>query len=496
MRIAYRHPIKGSLRDKLRLFIYAIFIPMVVMIMILFGEMIRFSNRYDSIVTNITRANDYNLSFEESMNYTMYRIVIGSAAFDQEDKEEGIVDPYALIKEAEETFTSLKTIASNDKSEKRIRNVLKHLNTLEDRIDEIKENVESPVEIGTYEENIFKLETNVYILTELIQEQIQEYIYYESRSMETVRKKINKDINNTLKVSVVVFAVLLLVTWFIARIIAESISKPLHALTEMTKLVGEGDFRTRALEDTGDEVKALTYHFNRMIEQIEGLINAVKQEHRNVREAELKLLQAQINPHFLYNTLDNILWLIEADRKENATRMITLLSEFFRTSLNKGKDIITIREEIEHVQSYLSIQQYRYQDIMDYSIEVDEEILTCIIPKLTLQPLVENAIYHGVKSKRGKGCIRIKGRIKEGKIYLIVEDNGKGIEAIKLRHLEEMLTNNYDTSQVEGFGIMNVNERIRLRYGKEYGLRIHSTLNKGTKVQVEFPIIRTNHNIT
>ena len=484
----FKNRLDGSLKDKLRIFLYVILVPLAILMVILFVSMIRYSQRYDTIVTNITRANDYNLSFKESIDYTMYRIVIGSADFNQFDETDDIKDPYKLINNAEKTFTNLRTIASNEKSEKRINNVLKHLNTLTDRINEIKENVEKPLEIGTYEENIFKLETNIYILTELIQEQIQEYIYYESGSMETVRQKINTDINNTLKISMSAFVIILAITWYISRVIAESISKPLHELSETTKLVAEGDFKTRASLSTGDEVTTLTYNFNKMIEKIEDLINDVKEEQKNLRETELKLLQAQINPHFLYNTLDNIIWLIEANKKENAMKMVSLLSEFFRTSLNKGKDIITIEQEEAHVRSYLRIQQYRYQDILDYSIDIHSEIKSINMLKLTLQPLIENAIYHGIKNKRGKGMIHVIGERKGDLVIFVVEDNGKGIEKERLEQLNSLLLNSPNMSELEGFGILNVNERIKLKYGKDYGLKVKSRFGEGTKVEVCFPI--------
>ncbi len=478
---------KGSLKDKLRIFLYVILVPLAILMMILFVSMIQFSNRYDTIVMSITRANDYNLSFKESIDYTMYRIVIGSADFDDFDAINDLEDPYALIRSAEATFGDLRTIASNDKSEKRISRVLKHLSTLEDRIDEIKENVEKPVEIGTYEENIFKLETNIYILTDLIQEQIQEYIYYESSSMESVRHKIKTDINNTLKVSMLAFVLILMITWYISRLIAQSISRPLHELSETTKRIAGGDFKTRVAVSTGDEVTTLTHNFNHMIVQIGELINDVKEEQKNLRETELKLLQAQINPHFLYNTLDNIIWLIEADKKKNAMKMVSLLSEFFRTSLSKGKDSITIEQEEAHILSYLRIQQYRYQDILDYSITIDPSIKQVTTLKLTLQPLIENAIYHGIKNKRGKGMIRVSGVSKGEIVELVVEDNGIGIEKERLAYLQGILVESPKISEGKGFGILNVNERIKLKYGKQYGIYMESQYGEGTKVYVRFP---------
>lgn len=164
--------------------------------------------------------------------------------------------------------------------------------------------------------------------------------------------------------------------------------------------------------------------------------------------------------------------------------MVTALSSFFRTTLSKGRDFITVGEEESHIQSYLEIQQFRYQDILDYSIEIDEELRGYVMPKLTLQPLVENALYHGIKNKRGKGMIRITGKKDAETMIFKVNDNGKGMTAERLEALRGDMQKEKPDNNVNSFGVINVNQRIRHYYGKEYGLSYESSPDKGTEVTV------------
>ncbi len=208
------------------------------------------------------------------------------------------------------------------------------------------------------------------------------------------------------------------------------------------------------------------------------------------------MLQAQINPHFLYNTLDTIIWLAEDGKSSQVVSMVTSLSDFFRTVLSDGRDSIRISEEISHIRSYLEIQQFRYSDIMEYEIQIPDEIGEHSIIKLTLQPLVENALYHGIKNKRGMGKIRVSGEIQESTILLYVEDNGIGMLPDKLRELNTLLSGTQSkkipTEKELGFGIVNVSERIQLNYGQEYGIYYESEYGTGTKVTVKIPVIHPN----
>ena len=211
-------------------------------------------------------------------------------------------------------------------------------------------------------------------------------------------------------------------------------------------------------------------------------------EQLNLRATELKLLQAQINPHFLYNTLDTIIWLAEAGQKEQVVMMVSTLSDFFRTTLSKGRDYIMVKEETAHIRSYLTIQQFRYRDILEYEINIPEELNEYQILKLTLQPLVENALYHGIKNKRGLGHILVSGKKQGGNLVFTVRDNGKGMDPERLAYVQRLIRGGLkDEDAPSGFGLFNVNQRLQLNYGPGYGLFLASEEGEWTEVNVIIP---------
>ena len=220
-----------------------------------------------------------------------------------------------------------------------------------------------------------------------------------------------------------------------------------------------------------------------MISRINAQIQEITQKQASLRRTELALLQAQINPHFLYNTMDTIIWLIEADRHQAAVEMVSNLSDFFRHSLSRGEDVITLGEEERHVRSYLQIQQARYKDIMEYAICIDPGLQRARLPKLTLQPLVENALYHGIKLKRGKGCIYVTSRVEGTDILIQITDDGAGMAPARLAELSRAL----ETGERGGFGLVTVHERLRLLFGPPYGLTLSSRQGVGTTVTVRIP---------
>jgi two-component system sensor histidine kinase YesM len=219
------------------------------------------------------------------------------------------------------------------------------------------------------------------------------------------------------------------------------------------------------------------------------LLDAKIKEQENLKKAELRALQAQINPHFLYNTLDTIIWMAEANRPAQVVELVRALSRFFRITLSKGKDWITVGEEIEHISSYLTIQKIRYRDILDYVIDVDPEVLDATMLKLTLQPLVENALYHGIKNKRSGGVITVRGRRwDDGHLLVEVSDNGIGMTAEKVAQLRAALANEGLAARESGFGLCNVHQRVKLYYGKQYGLTVESEYGQGTRVLLDIPL--------
>lgn len=475
----------STLKKRLNMLIAVCLIPLAAIVIYLLIMMNRFSTRYDLIVENITKANAYNIDFKEDMDYVMYIIVVNSERADE------LVDtkqPHAMIEEARDVFQNLYEEADTDYAKNNLKRILKTLNTLEDRVEEIEADA---LVSGNYDLNMERLDLNIRVLTDLLQEQIQKYIYYETTNLEEIRVGIRSDVDRAIQMSVVVFAFILIGTVLINRRIVLSITEPISGLCEMTRQAGKGDFAVRAPEGGNDELAVLNQGFNQMVERIGNLVEDIRVEQLNLRAMELKLLQAQINPHFLYNTLDTIIWLAEAGQKEQVVMMVSTLSDFFRTTLSKGRDYITVKEETAHIRSYLTIQQFRYRDILEYEIDIPEELEEYQILKLTLQPLVENALYHGIKNKRGLGHILVSGKKQGDHLVFTVRDNGKGMDPERLAYVQRLISGELkDEDAPSGFGLFNVNQRLQLNYGSEYGLILASEEGEWTEVNVIIPAVK------
>jgi len=283
------------------------------------------------------------------------------------------------------------------------------------------------------------------------------------------------------------------VTMFLAIIVAlfftKSIVKPLKKMGRLMRKVEEGDLNIRFQTKSSDEIGQLGDSFNKMVDEIRNLIQMVYVEQKSKREAELKILQAQIKPHFLYNTLDTIQWMAQGHGANDIVELVAALTNLFRIGINKGNEMITVKEELEHVKSYLIIQKLRYEDKLDYTIELEEDILEFRVIKLILQPLVENAIYHGIKERRGAGKIIISARRHEKDLCFMISDNGAGMSEERLEELSNMLESDKQGEANPGYGTFNVQSRIRLTFGSEYGIKFESKLGVGTTVNVYHPII-------
>lgn len=283
---------------------------------------------------------------------------------------------------------------------------------------------------------------------------------------------------------------------FFTTKVVKKITGPMEELAHVMETVGETDYQATFSYENRDEIGILTDSFNRMVDHTGQYITRLKEEKEKVRieqllkrRAELIALQAQINPHFLYNTLDSIRWKAEEYDAEEISAMVQALATLFRIDLSRGREMITISEELKHVSSYLSIQKYCYGDTLDYKIEVEEEILDAYVPKIILQPLVENSIYHGLKEKDEGGTVRILGKAEEDEIRFQVWDDGVGIEPKLLKRLEDGLNQGLVMNR-EGYGIFNVNERLRLYFGETYGLTIENGPETGAVVTLRMPLVR------
>lgn len=280
-----------------------------------------------------------------------------------------------------------------------------------------------------------------------------------------------------------------LLATIMALFFSSSISKPINKLRKLMKSAEDGNLDVKFDSERKDEIGQLGCSFNNMINEIKKLLNLVYLEQKSKREAEIKILQSQIKPHFLYNTLDNIQWMAMKYGADDIIEVIGALTTLFRIGLSKGKELVKVSEELEHIRSYLLIQKVRYREKLEYELDIDEDILDYRVIKITLQPIIENAIYHGVKEKFGNGSIVVTARKKEGMLYFSITDDGPGIEPELLEKLNRMLAGEEIEGGRVGYGLYNVNERIGLSYGSEYGLKICSKLGEGTTVEVYHPII-------
>ncbi len=271
-----------------------------------------------------------------------------------------------------------------------------------------------------------------------------------------------------------------------AGILSRVIANPIIKLTKDMNRIKQGNLDVNCRIDTKDEVGLLAVGFNTMIETIRELLINIKTEQKNKREYELALIQAQIKPHFLYNTLDTIFTLSKMGKETEVQRATKALADFYRIALSKGQEIISIGEEIKNVTSYLSIQKIRYSDIFDFEINIQEDINRFSILKLTIQPLVENSIYHGLKEKGSFGRIIVNGYSEAGKIIIKVTDDGVGMTGGKL---DEILCPKETGAEPQNFfGLRSVNERIKLYFGDEYGISLKSGIAQGTEVTITIPL--------
>lgn len=467
-----------SIRAKILLSFCIIILLMGAINVVTMIQMLNYSRQYDAIINNITTANSISGSIKPDIDNEMWKIVAGKIEF-EDGKQYEIID---------NINTKIQWMMENTDSHRakvKMRVILNDMETLAHFVDVMGEQTSKN---STSAENEVILE-NIRFVTGVIEKDTQDYVLFEVNRINGQYQQMRAGfirweiMSLLLTISAVGFSVV--AAWALSR----SIYTPIKKLHDVTTTITKNDLQALVTSDNVDEITELGMSFNIMIGKIRDLLEAKVKEQENLKKAELRALQAQINPHFLYNTLDTIIWMAEAQKTDQVIEIVSALSKFFRISLSKGKDWITIGEEVERTRSYLTIQKMRYRDIMDFRIEMDDAVSSFTILKLILQPLVENALYHGIKNKREGGIIVIRAKLKDDKkILLEVEDNGIGFTSEKLSQLEAELEDDSDDIRLEsGFGIGNVNKRIRLYYGKEFGLSVRSEYFTGTCVTLVIP---------
>jgi two-component system sensor histidine kinase YesM len=301
-----------------------------------------------------------------------------------------------------------------------------------------------------------------------------------------VDELVNRNVNDMIRLSfwlaVVVLAVAVLTSWLLSRLIG----KPLRGLASaMESFESDADHFTYRPVGGTREVQELSDSFEHMVLRIQELMTTVREEEVNLRKTELKALQAQINPHFLYNTLDSIAWMCEQGRNADAVKMVHALARLFRISISRGHELIPIAKELEHAESYLQIQMYRYKNQFTYTFDVDPDCLGYYCNKITLQPIIENSINHGLDLMVDEGRIDVRVRFDGDDIVFSVQDNGVGMSPEQLEAIMQ-----HGPTDRTGIGIKNVNDRLKIYFGRNYGLSITSEPDVGTCVEIRMPRIR------
>ncbi len=467
---------QSALATKIRYSYLVLLGPMVLFLLFCFVNMWTTNQKYEDMINSTMVASEFSLDFKKDFDYETYLLIVGNKTIED-------TPLHQMLSDAERIVIGLEQLTNSRENADRLKSARKYMNNLNIYIDRIEDNLR---EGNKYEDSIEIWENDVQIVTALLRETIFQYIYYEIRDIQQSHEEYQNFFMGVIRFSIIAFAVILILTVLLSYYIPLSITHPIRKLSEVTDQVAKGDLTVRSDIRSGAEVGMLSDSLNTMIDKINELLEQVKKEQIRLRKAEFELLQAQINPHFLYNTLDTIVWLAEAGDQKKVVSMVGSLSDFFRTSLNQGKDIISVKEELQHVRSYLEIQQVRYQDILEYEIRVPEELNRYLIPKITIQPLVENALYHGIKNKRGAGKIVISGKREEDHFSILIEDNGIGITKERLLQVREGIENKIPTGH-DIYGLYNVNERIRLNFGEKYGIFIESRYGDGTVVSIVLP---------
>lgn len=468
LRISRKNYNSLSLSKKLHYVIMSLVIPLVVCMILMVTILVWYTHKYSVITHNVNISSKFSINFKENMDLKMYYYMVGS----KEQKELPIED----VEEAIEIAQTLQDTTQRKESRLAIKNVLDYCQKLEKNMHVFEETV-------GYDSREEQLNKNIYVLTDLIQGKMMDYIYYEAGYLSMLEKQVMSDLLIIIVFMVIMVIGLVLLVLYRSLNYTEEIVRPIGGLCSNVSKVSDGDFAIEPVKTNAFEIAHLDEGIRDMAKKIEMLLENVKQEERLQHKIQLQMLREQINPHFLYNTLDTIVWMVEAKMHEDAVKMLSSLSNFFRTALSKGADIIPLQEEISHTKSYLEIQQARYRDVLEYRITLPSQIGDVLIPKLTLQPLVENALYHGVREKRGKSRITVAAEEQGDDICILVADNGIGITP---EHLEQV-RQGLDAGEKVGFGLSAVQSRLKLYFGEEYGIVIDSVYEEGTRVKISVP---------
>jgi two-component system, sensor histidine kinase YesM len=473
--------IGNSLARRLRFSFSVILVLMLIPAVVSLWTMRTYADSYHKAIMQVERVSSLKPVVNSEIPDEMWSIVAGRINFNEGQQ-------YAMLEEVNQALEELMTTAAGGNSTE-LTVARRTMDTLKGYIDSMGEQIAKGALVADNE----ALLDEVRSVSSLVGDMLEQYITVEISATSETSRQMQEQLMLILWLMIGLLGVTFVFVLLAQRSLSNTIRTPIARLERFAGAIAEGDLQARVEKPEVTELRGLAESLNVMAGKLQRLIDENRREQENLKRSELRTLQAQIAPHFLYNTLDAIVWLAEAQRTDEVIHITRALSDFFRISLSQGRDWIPLCDEIKHLQGYLTIQKIRYRDILDYEIDIPHEFYNDQILKLLLQPLVENAIYHGIKHRRGRGFIRVAGRERDGKLLLSVADNGAGMTAQRLRQVRESLGSDEPVEGESGcYGLFNVNKRIQLYYNQPDGVKIQSD-DSGTTVSFCVPLGRKDN---
>lgn len=478
----FRHEdsLAGRLRDMSTVLMVILVIPVIISL----AMTLVFSGRYYRSVERMDRIAALKPAISEEIPGAVWDVVSGRET----------IDGTSVFRKIDRVNSVIEQVAAETGENDRLALIVarRTMDTLLQYTEQIRDNILAGEPV-VHNETILN---EVRDVASLVESMLNDYITEEIGETSVMSRYLSKVVGISAAAEILlVIAALLLSSEMTGRTSA-FVREPIEKLESVTAQLAEGELSARSPGTEVAELKNLTAQINTMADNLDRMMQRSVRDERNLKKAEMRTLQAQINPHFLYNTLDAIIWKVEVGERDEVIHLTRALSDFFRISLSSGADWIPISQEKKHISGYLSVQKTRYNDILDYEIDIPDELNDLYILKLLLQPLVENALYHGIKYKRGGGSIRVTGRKDGDWLIFTVADTGKGMDEETLAALRERILDRQPvvSNTTGGFGLVNVNLRIRLYYNQPEGLHIESG-PEGTVITMRLPY-RTEEDFT
>lgn len=468
-------PLRGPLSARLSLSFRTIMVMMLVPALVSIALMTGFSQLYYSFLSRAEKINALNAVVMDDLPSELFSVVAGRKRFTEGAQGSMLTRVTQTLDEliAEGASTKLELTVARRTSET-LGNYIRQLGRQMD-------------EGSSVDEDMLLLE-EIRNVSALLGDMFRDAVSTEIRAANRAGEQLRRILLATIAFEVILVIVAMLFIRSARRALSSAVADPLLELQAFAGKIADGQLSERTPDPDVDELRALSASLNTMAGKLAGLIEENRREQENLKKSELRVLQAQVTPHFLYNTLDAIVWLAENGQASQVIEITNALSNFFRISLNNGKDWVSLREEWEHLEGYLTIQKIRYRDILRYELRLEEGIQEHKVLKLLIQPLVENAIYHGIKNRRAGGLVKVSAAAEGGRLCVTVTDTGLGMGQERLEQVRAALRSEDAALGQAGYGLYSVDQRIKLYYGQEEGLAISSTPGEGTSVCFSVPL--------